>query len=550
MKSAYIEIEAGHLAKGLRRESDAELNDKTAAQTITNLIADASGLRAYEPVTRFATLPEDLEWPHPQLFRSRRRLYLVYTDSIYEFEETDIPASAVDWLTAKLVAFEYLDAETVFYPADSAEPWHFVDMGPTWMLIRPDVVLFKMNVSGLHVNTGPLGHIENYLLACSDRTVNTGCYCNGRVILGGFDKTDLFGAAQWTDFWNEWWGELPESFAPVTNLINADRNWVWWSTIGGGADVWMFFYPQLILDGVLKGFGGGDGTKSPFIDALKRNEMGFMPMEWSGDVLVVKPLGSAGDFVVYGDNGITLMQHITDPFPGFGRIELLRDEGIAGRDMVGGTNEEHVFITTGGDLYRLTAEPRLERIGCSEYFVSYMDYYYRFGYDQKYKRHYITAGDNAGAGVYQSFVLSSTGLTQYTAQEAVSSCFRLDGDLVGISSEAATASVTYTSGWFDMGSRGFKKVTAVEIGLTVDSGVTLQGYVHARYDPDTEHTFGPVDADKNGIYYIDAAGVDFYITFVLSKEGDNSAYENCKIDSIKIWYQLDDYRLIRGTKAG
>ena len=545
MKTPYLQIDTEDLAVGLRAENYQARNKKTGLRTATNMYATVEGLVEFERISAlWSALPETASWPHPQLFRSCNKFFLAYDTSIYAFDEDSVPTSSAEWAAVKLAIKLYTDTDTAYTIAASDEPWHFVDLGEAWLFIRDDVVIFKMMLSRMHVAAGPLGHTEDYNLACPDRTIYSGCTCNGRVIFGGFDSSDLFGDAQWLELWNTYWGSIPESLAPVSNLLNVDKNWVMWSTVGGGADAWMFFYPELVIDGVLKDFEGGGNTRPPFFDLLKRNELGFSPMSWSGQILAVKPIGNKGDFVVYGENGISLMQQFFEPVPSFGETVLLKNDGIASRGAVGGDISEHICLTTSGELCRLRAGEGLTRLGYTAEFSSHVDNELRFGFDDIQRRHFICANDS------DVFVLSPTGLTQVSGQTGITSCMVVDGSLIGVADTVDDTTTIITTDYFDMGNRGIKNLIAVEAGLTINEDATMAVTVQAKYDADTTFSKGPYTMNAQGLVHTGVCGVDFYITITITKGGTTyESYEGFKLDYIKLHYQQEDKRAMRGVRV-
>jgi hypothetical protein len=95
-------------------------------------------------------------------------------------------------------------------------------------------------------------------------------------------------------------------------------------------------------------------------------------MPFSGDVLRVLKLGEKpGMVVVYGENGIGILNPVSSPAVTFGFTKV-GDIGIPCKSAVGGDEKLHAFVTQAGDLWTIDPEGGLKRRGYNE-FMSNLD---------------------------------------------------------------------------------------------------------------------------------------------------------------------------------
>lgn len=353
MRSLEHTIGPDTLSHGMAWDAPAPRNGALAL--CSGAIATPQGLQGWRPVANLASWPQEPAWPFPQLFQGKRFYILAYDTAIYRFAFDDIPEDEAEWLLAKCNLRLSTDSVLPFALDPSDVPWKFIDLGEAWMLLRPEVVLCYFPLQHLFGTTDPLGHTEDFVWVCTSPIVNDGCFCNGRVILGGFNKADLFTASPWLDLFNTYYPECRESFNTILGaLMDMDENFVYWSSIGAADALWWFF-PQLAITGFLNAYHGTN-ARPEFIDNMRLGQWGQAPMDWNGAVRAVRPFGNQGAFIVYGDGGVTLMEPFVEPVLGFSKRDLLTGIGIHASGPVSGTLAEHTFLANTGDFYRITAE--------------------------------------------------------------------------------------------------------------------------------------------------------------------------------------------------
>lgn len=89
----------------------------------------------------------------------------------------------------------------------------------------------------------------------------------------------------------------------------------------------------------------------------RENIAGNSYMQWLGDVYQIKKLGN--NAIVYGSGGITKLT----PAGRYYSQEELPVPGIKGKLAIGGDDSTHYFVSQSGDLFKLSLEGGLSRIG-------------------------------------------------------------------------------------------------------------------------------------------------------------------------------------------
>lgn len=537
------------LTIGLQHSEAIDAKNASALGACVNAYPHSTGVIGYEVLSDMfsGNLPSAVSWPFPQLFRGKTITLLAYDDAIYSILNEDTPPATVsDWADAKLSVRDYLDTSIDKVIAVGNESWHFVDFGTTWMLIRPGIIVFKMFTEGLFSETeSSLGLGADYVLACSDITMNTGCHHLGRMVSGGFDKTDIYDKNPWAEIWNQYYPNTPEPLDTFNNLISVDQNYVMWSTIGGG-DILFLFFPTLALNGILKGYEGGV-VRPPYFDHVRRNEMGYMPMNWRGQVLAVLPLGK--DVIVYGEDGITRLYQANATVPTYGREDLIF-EGIPNRGAVGGDDKEHLCVLNSGEIYKIQEGGLIERLDYATYFSGLTTNEIRISVDPTIgKRRYFICGNASGITTY---TINQYGLSKVAAQLELTSTALFSGGIVGIYTDLADTGVVIDTSIFDLGNRGIKTIREIELGLNTASDMIIRVTVYASMGTSDSLIPNPITgvvANNDGVAYFLTSGVNFKIRVAVLKDGSNEAYEDFALTYIKIYYEQTDRKPVRGIRT-
>ena len=470
-----------------------------------NMKPTVEGLVSHDAVQQ-AVSDLAINFPFPQLFKGQSVILLADATKLYTVNETS-------WLKSQL---------TISGSITSGGAWHFVDLFDYWILFNGSSVVYKSNKYMLDGS-------EPIIVALDSPTIQTGCYLNGRVILGGFGD-DFWSDPKWQHIIEEWQESLTSGVSITPEMR---QNFVLWSSIGGGDALW-FLDPEDAVKGI--NFGDASTASGPKIfESLRRNEMGFMPMPWQGTVRLTKPLGDA--VVVYGDDGISAIVQVLEPTPTFG-LKHIANFGIAGRGAVSGSASEHIFVDKSGYVWRMGLDFVPKRLDYHSHIQNLTAEDIVMSYDPGPDEHYISDGGSL------TYVLTPKGLG--SVEQYVTSIILSNGSLLGVMRNSGTGAVTVTTEPIDFGIRGLKTLAAVEIGIESDEDATVNVQILVRYNKDQSFTTIPsVPANKEGTAYVNVTGLEFKIAVTVS------TYDSTlpKITYMNLRWKLSDKRMIRGIYA-
>lgn len=498
---------------GLRKETTVPRNSQILTQCkymkpYVNGLISAAGVSDPFGSTQFDT------WPFPQLIRGMDVTLLAGSTTLELVDESDWSLTSIDILN---YSDEYSSDSII-----SGGVWHFIDLQTVWILLNGECMVFK---PGFPV---PWSETTN-VFTQSDISIKTGCEFMGRVLLGGFDP-DNFTTVDWNSIKSYWSEKLPYAIDDI--LAIGGTNYIWWSTIGGG-DVFQMLYPDKSITGLILEDESATIEDPLFMDTLKRNERGLMPMPWKGTVLNTKPLGKGA--MVYGDNGMAYVFPAVDPISTVG-VKKVMSVGIADRGAVGGDDQLHLIVDTEGALWFVDEGLKPTRLGYVEYFSPMLGGNIVITYDRQRKWFYIGGYINA---VYYSYVLTEQGLGE--CNQIVTSGMAIDSAFVGIYDTQGDTISYIVSDVIDFGNRDIKTITTVEIVMEVDEDTNVYIAVDSRMNSSsawvrsTFKRFNPA-----GWMRVEQAGIEFRIVVKASTHIDT------RLDSMSIHYQQTSNKTIRG----
>lgn len=293
------------------------------------------------------------------------------------------------------------------------------------------------------------------------------------------------------------------------------------------------FYGQLVVGNTVMGQNWiawssiGDAS----FEIGRTNLAGYMPMPWSGAVLVVAVLGK--DVVVYGEDGISLLKPSSvtaaEPVATFGRQDI-SSFGLASQGAVGIARHTHVFIDERGYLRVITSEGT-QRHGYQEFFQPMLGGDIRITYDELEGEFYISDGST-------SYVYSPAGLG--SSMLALTGMFALDGGIIGCWKEVGEEKFLAISDNVDFDIRGKKFISAVALDYETDGTMTVA--VDWRNSPKSSFRRGPyVPVNKEGYAYPKVTGTDVRFVFRVT----DATYVELRGATVR--WKLVDKRAIRGA---
>lgn len=449
-------------------------------------------------------------WPYPRVFRTGHQYYLMDDDALYPInpDTLAIGDALVDGLTT--VGF-----------------WTLADFGDLSILCDGGACgLYFMRSIG-----GSLGTSYFYKGDFSVRGPRALCNFRQQLLIGGAGFGVYHGTAKsyaWSPERGQW------------------RNVVFWSEIGSiTTDDDMISGGESFLEEIHKyiNYGVGiyilDGTAYtlPFgaLDMMETG-WGYMPMRYNGYVWNLKPLHSC--VVAYGSNGIAALIPQSSPVPTYG-YKHLADFGIAGPAAVSGDEDAHTFVDEFGDLWRLKNDLSLEKLGYSEYIAPLLTSQYDSGsggwkiainYDTLLGDYYISNGS-------KTYLLTVDGLSEVKLWHPTS-LFRHNGALYGVTVAGSSNGGSLVSDTIDLGIRGIKMISSLEIGA---DATNLEAGVDYRYASGAAYSSGIYKpTTRTGQVMPMTGGVDFRIKM------RNADYTKFSPDYVNIRWKPVDKRVIRG----
>lgn len=185
-----------------------------------------------------------------------------------------------------------------------------------------------------------------------------------------------------------------------------------------------------------------------FIPGL-RNEAGYVIMPFSGEVLRVLPLNDT--VVVYCENGIALLV----PSERYFGVREFLPVGIPSKGCVGGTKQGHVFVDYNGELWKISGNAEVQKLGYREYITQMDASKIMVSYSAKEDEYYISDGN-------YTFILTPFGLCQ--SYQLPTSLAFVDGQLIGVFSVGSDSEARVVTDNLDFGIRSFKTISVIEVG--------------------------------------------------------------------------------------
>lgn len=346
------------LTKGLRRHYQ-EVPNSFELFDLFNFKPTKRGLVAYEPVleaikaTDLQLLGIGQKWPFPQFFIGKRYVILADESKIYLVNRDDFSQPLIE------LAIYDADNPTTQTTIPAGGPWEFVDMQESWILSNGESVVFYPGSDAMLGN-----ELKVYIK--KNLSIETIAFFKGRVVFGGLDF-NRFWDSTWQTFWNTWSKYKVDTGLVLTRqkdtgvvTMPMEENFIWYSLIGGGDLLWLFF-PKLAEDGVITTTYGA--SKPMLFDLWKRGDQGFEALDGIGKVRKLLPLGEF--LIAYLDNAVIALRNVLDPIPHLGQ-KVIFEGGVVAKGAAG-DRRKHVFLDSAGNLLSLDANLKLTVEGYREF---------------------------------------------------------------------------------------------------------------------------------------------------------------------------------------
>ena len=481
----------------------------------------------------------DEVFPFPQLFIGKK--YTIVAGATRIFIVTPH-----DWTS--LIALTTYDASDTDEEKaiEVGDKWEFADFWDTVFLTNGACTVF---ISGVDLIT------DSEVKAYVSDTTPIGCTTahKGRVIFGGFDPTNFWSDTAET-FFESWYDKHTNTgFNPYGSVEGADQiapvweNFIWWSSIGGGDALFLFFPSSVLTSGFLP--SAYNAAYPFFIDIMQRNEQGFSPLPFQDKIIALKNLG---DYVIGASNkGLASIRPVIAPAPTYS-IYKLETGGLASRGAIDGDDKHMVFLDNSGTLILLDNQLNITPLGYREFF------YPMLGNDITISYSPMTLNNNNFGEFYicdgnETFVLNEAGL--FEVGHNITSVFFSEGATIGICDELfdeddIIGRIGLDAQTFSL--PGLKTIEWVKLEMTEFSLEptplpTAQVSIDYQYNvvsDDTWSSTGYRNVNKEGVAYFPVAGVRFRINIKVSE------YENFKYDSAEVGIKHGDKRYKRHVPIG
>lgn len=472
----------------------------------TNVQLDDFGLQGYSAVTQAIDPAPTISFPFPQLFRFKRRTFLLEQTAINSVDEVSFP-----WSSNSLTTYDP-DTPANTKAITGSGVWHGADFGDSYFFTNGTSVVFLLGVEKLHGNSEKV-FVQNSV------TVNTLCTHKGRLVAAGFDSSNFWNST-FDSIFSTWRSALTESADFQFPVDEIGEAWLFYSSIGGGDFLPWLFYPSGYSYDI-----GPDAGK--LLEAFEENHVGFLPMPYQGIVQVVKPLGD--HLIAYGEDGIAAFTPFANQYAvGYGLSRHLK-VGVDGRSAVGGDDERHFFIDKSGSLWTVGGDLSFQQLGYEEFFFPYLGGDMAIVSSDKEDRTYFSDGTD-------HYLWKNGGLTKH--DQALTSVVFQEGGEVGVVDSLSGSEALVTTGVLDMNIAGLKTLTWVELGY--EDGGTVSVALDYRYGQNAFARSDFVEINEDGFARLQITAREFRIVV---KATD---HENFELDYIQYAWQPTDKRTIRG----
>lgn len=504
MREFAISIDE-ELTRGLRPRKEYN-GEGTFLKELFNLRPYQGGLRRWKSPKDPFNGNEPTNWPWPQILSVGNRFCLARENSISLIDSSTNP-----WTTAELDLYDPKNPTLAVGLPTGGGTWHAADAQDAWYLFKGNATVFSLGLSD-----------KIYV----DRSVpiNTGTYHKGRFVVGGFESGNFWNEfetifSSWTTSYEE---DIPFDFGDV------GENWIAWSSIGGGDLPAWLFYPNDV--GARTGL-----NEERFVKRLLRNELGFMPMPFDGEVLNIKHF-SENVLLVYGTDGVAAVELSGTRLRGEDKatstygVRQISDVGLASRDAVSGTTGQHIFLDKNGRLWAITGELDVQLLDYREHLKDLVGGEVVSVYNP-FEEEFVLSSSDLG------FVFTGEGLAEH--KDRLTTLSSSGAEAVALSHNPGPNRVRIKTGDLDFGVAARKRLQNVQVegrGLEdLKSSLRLvQGTNGAmKKTPKTRH-------NREGIGYHFASSTDFRV------EVEARPREGAEISRIIVAYQLEDKRAIRG----
>lgn len=457
-------------------------------------------------------------WPGPQLFKGKGVTLLVDRNRLWYVNEAD-------WSLWRVLTFYDASDTNSTASIKVGNQWQFSDMWDAWMLHNGISTLIHSNRFNM------LGETDKILVAGLPR-VQAGCYYKGRTWMGGFDS-DYFFSTGWKAFYEDWASRLSVEYD--TSMTALGESSAWWSTIGGGDCMALFFSLTDFNVGLTTASYGS--TRPLLFEYLKRNETGSRALSWQGKVLTVKPLGN--HVMYYGEGGVSALSANSAIV---GETVLPIKHGIHNVGSVGGDENEHILFDRSGTLWHIDRNLEVRKLDYREQMASLLGTEVIISFSTSEREWYICNG-------LKGYVLTNEGLCEH-GQVVITSVIEAEGNNLGFCThvDAMDKEMRIKTDTIDMRERGIKTAAFLDVFTDIPEHSEIQPNIKVGVDyrysiKKAFKSSREIPINTFGTARVGVSGSDLRV-FV---KADDFRFVN--IEDVVFRYQVPDRRFVRGTSV-
>ncbi len=314
-------------------------------------------------LTEAASATKQFAFPFPQIFAH---------------ESIDPSAGVTGLLCYDIDIFKYDidsgDSQGILTLAEVLTPSNSetIISGTAWQEARFNRVVFLTNgntfISYLpHSSQDSWQYLTGSTNIANNTVVDALARVGNRLVMGGITLgADFLAGTNASVAPNDWstlltaWQERDAANSVTYDNFALDKSCIIWSMDAGGE----YYFPFVSLMGMIGHMEVTEYAKinEAVISMIDAGRLGMMPLPCK-DIKVIKPMGELA--IVYGLAGIVAVS-LND----YTKKVISTSTGVAGRGCVVETEDAHYFIDVSNDIWRLSSDLKLEKLGYKEYGLS------------------------------------------------------------------------------------------------------------------------------------------------------------------------------------
>lgn len=482
MKEFGLFIGPQELSRGLRPDKHLD-HGSGYFKSLINMRPVEAGLKGLEPIVDPISSPTAtvVTWPFPMLLRDGETTLLAF-DADTNPGNVLYSVNISDWSTSAL---------SVFHAGTPANAWTFSTSGKPWQFTAFDSIWFLTNGTDLVFNH-PYNSSDKILAVTGSVKVNalTKDTNTDRLLMGGLSGTYFTaGSNLWSDKIFPVWQQVNPGLTHEDQAFG--NNWLFYSRPVGGSIDTPYIETLFFLD--LLSATDESAVESLLLEALERNEWGFIPMPDDGEILAIKELDN--NIIVYTSTAVYNIGKVQN---GYAKPDKLLNFGIKGRGCVCGNSSFHTFINSNDELVVVSSNSINVR-NYNEFLSNLSDTTTVAVYDPTESEFYFSDGAKA-------YLFTGYGLCEIT--KAPTGLTRLGGVLNGTSKTiSAVTAFSMRTCSFDFGLRELNTIKALQVNF--QSITSLKGQLGYRYRQDSVTGTTPLKAvNYNGVIYVKSTAPD------------------------------------------